>query len=216
MTDNAVNVAFANYALTKIGAKNITSLASTTDPVAIIVNSIIDQCLKSVLEEHPWSFAIYTAPLVDLGLTLTDFGDGVSIAYQLPTDFVKPYMVNFKQALIRQEAIPGQGTCLLSDTEGLILKYVFLNQVPTTWSAKFYEAAACKLAKELCFKISEAAQYAAKQQSDYQLALMTAMSEDSKVSTPDQAFADEWFLERLAGANTWVVSPNGNIGIGTL
>lgn len=155
---------------------------------------------------------------VPLLLALPVMNDGISVAYAIPSDFMTLYLVSIRSAQIRIETLKSPivtttVVALLSDTVGLIVKYIFNNDDPTTYSAKFYEALACKLAWEACFKISEAAQYAAKVESDYTKALLSAMTADSKNQSPDQPIANEWFYARLAGSGGSVVGlPNGNIG----
>ena len=101
MDPNASSIAIANYAITKFGGKQISSFTDGSQ-TAVIINSIYSQCLSAVLEEHPWSFATRTEALATLSVTLPDFGDGVSIAYALPSDYVKLYMVNYPSAIVRQ------------------------------------------------------------------------------------------------------------------
>lgn len=201
-------VDIANYAISKFGGKRISSFTDGSE-TATVINAIYDQCRESLLEEHPWSFATVTVALNTLSTTPTNFGDGVSIAYALPPDFLKLYMVNIKSALIRFEYFDSQ-YCLLSDTGSLIIKYIFNQDDPVQYSSKFYEALACKLGKEACVKLTEANAFLAKLTAEYDKALASAMSEDSKLSTPDQPFQDQWETARLAGANTGINVTDGN------
>lgn len=259
-----------NKALIKIGAKTITDLASTTEPNAVIMNKLYEQCRDEVAEEGPFSFFIQQVALVPLNpqawvtgnlyivgtyvlqggaiyvcaiqhtsgvfatdltagdwvlqsgiapllLPLPTMNDGVQYAYAIPSDYVSLYMVNVPFAQIREQVVktPFLATstfCLLSDQAALVARYVYRNDDPATYSSKFYDALACKLALEACFKISEAAQYAAKMESDYNKALMSALSADSKNNSPDQGIANEWFIARLAGSGVVTGLPNGNIG----
>ena len=70
------------------------------------------------------------------------------------------------------------------------------------------------LAYECCFKISEAAQYAAGMKTAYAEALMTATSSDDKSSVVDQPIQDEWLWARLAGSSSWIscIVPGTNVG----
>lgn len=206
----------ANKALLKIGAKRLSSLGDGSVN-SVIINDIYDQCLCEVLEEHPWSFAVNTVALVTLSAVLVNFTDGISVAYGLPEDFLYPYLFSIPNAQYRIETLKPpvvtQNTiALLSDQAGLVMKYVFKNDDPTTYTAKFYDTLSCKIALECCFKISEAAGMAAAMQSKYDKALLSAMAADSKFSQPDQPRADEWFIARLAGSGVVSGLPNGNIG----
>ncbi len=205
-------IGLANLALYKIGGQRITSFTDGSNS-ARVINDIYDQCREMVLEEHPWSFATKTASLQTLSSTPTDFGDGLSIAYALPADWLFTYLINFPYANTRQEVLNSQ-LVLLSDTTGLIIKYIFNNDDPTQYSSKFYEALACKLATEACFKLVQAGNKVSSEKVDYGTALLSAMAADSKNSGPDQPQQDEWFRARLAGSNISMVNPNGNITFG--
>ncbi len=210
MDTTASKIGLANLALYKIGAKRISSFTDGSNE-ARVINDIYDNCREMVLEEHPWSFAIQTVALQTISITPVDFGDGLSIAYALPEDWLFTYLVNFPFANMRKEEIDGQSV-LLCDTAGLIIKYIFNNDDPTKYSAKFYEALACKLAAEACFKLVQAGQKVTAEKVDYGMALLSAMAADSKNSGPDQPSQDEWFQARLAGSNVIPVNPNGNVG----
>lgn len=160
---------------------------------------------------------VLQAGYVPLLTALPIMNDGITLAYAIPTDFRMLYMLNIPSAQYRIEElrppiVTTQTIALLSDTPGLVMRYGFTNDDPTTYSAKFYEALACKLAYEACFKISEAAQYAAKLEGDANRALLSAISVDSKNNAPDQPIANEWFVARLAGSGVVTGLPNGNIG----
>lgn len=270
MNASATKLGIVNKALIKVGAKTITSLTSTTEPNAVIMNALYAMCLTELLEDNPYSFAIQTvvpiplnpqtwatqtnyaigtfvqqsnliyvcaianlsgvfatdlsngywvlqAGYVPLLLPLPVMNDGVSVAYALPSDFMSLYLVSIPNAQLRIEMlkppyITTATVCLLSDTPGLVIKYVFNNDDPTTYSTKFTEALCCKLAYEACFKISEAAQYATKLEADCSRAIASAMSSDSNNNSPDESLANEWFIARLAGSGVVSGLPNGNIG----
>lgn len=204
----------ANYAVQKIGGKIFTFGDGSSSDTA--VTPIYDQCRRFLLEECPWSFGTKTVPLSQLSIPSTspvfNFGDGVQFVYALPNDFLKPYLINFPYALKKFQNLPGSGLVLLSDTSGLVINYIFDNDDPTTYSSKFYEALACKIAKEACFKLVEAAEYVAKMDIAYDKAFLTAAAADGQMSSPDQVNDFEWEFSRLAGSSGFVYYPSGNIG----
>lgn len=202
-------IGIANLALYKIGGQRITSFQDGSNS-ARVINDIYDQCREFVLEEHPWSFATTSIALQTLAITPIDMGDGLSIAYALPSDWLFTYMINYPYATMRKEEISGQSV-LLCNTAGLKIKYIFNNDDPTKYSAKFYEALACKLAKEACFKLVQANSKVSAEKVDYEMALFNAIAADSKNSSPDQPQQDEWFVARMSGSNTLTFNPaNGN------
>lgn len=210
MDSTASKLGIMNDACIMMGTNIMSSESDGSKSAQVIVPSY-RECLQLVLEEHPWSFATKTRALATLAITPVDFGDGASIVYSIPEDYLKLYLINYPNALIRQENISGE-VVWVSDTSGLIIKYVFLNDDPTTYSAKFRQALAAKISAKCCFKLVEATANATKFAAEYDKFLLSAMSDDSKDSTPDQPFQDNIFYERMAGANAVVGNPNGNIG----
>ena len=95
-----------------------------------------------------------------------------------------------------------------------MMKYISDNDDPTTYSAKFYEALACKLAKEACYKLTESVKYLDKISADYGQAFITAAASDGQMSTADQIEESEWEFSRLAGSSGFVYYPGQALNIG--
>lgn len=254
-----------NKALYKIGAQRLNSLTDTTNPASQYLADIYPFELGEFLEEHPWSFAVNTAPMIPLnppswvtstlynvgmyvlqggaiyicaiqhtsGVFATDLAagdwvvqagvaplllplplmnDGCNNPYYLPSDFINPYLFS-APAFYRKETVkpPYIGTaqiCMITNNPNIAtMKYVFNQTDLTQWSAKALEAFASKLAKALCFKISEAAQYAMALGQEYDRNVISAITSDSNTTSPDEARADAWFIARLTGST-------GAIGLG--
>jgi len=148
---------------------------------------------------------------------LPNINDPCQNPYAIPSDFISTYKFE-NPTYYRKEKIkpPYVSTStqvlLLSNSNVGSWKYVFENLTVSDWSAKFYEAVATKLAYNLCFKISEAAQYAAALKAEYDKALISAIADDSNTSSPDRAIADEWEIARLQGSNgggsPWGITPS--------
>ena len=208
--------ALANYALTKIGGKIFTfGDGSNSDTV---ISSIYDQCRRYCKEQCPWSFDIKTIALTVASVPSTNpifnFNDGIAVAYALAPDFLRPYRISVPYAQVVFENVPNIGYCLLSDTANLSLKYVFDNDDPTTYSAKFYEYLACKIAKEACFKITEAVTYVEKLKIDMESAFLEAAAEDGQIATPEEVDDGYWLWARLSGSGAAVGSPGGTLNVG--
>lgn len=276
---NFTQLGLYNKAIYKIGGKrmvqaDITAPASSSNPAALYLSDIYVSEMAEFLEEHPWSFAVTTVPMIPLnpsawvtgtlytvgmyvlqgnaiyvcaiqhtsGTFATDLAagdwtvqtgvlpllialplmnDGCNNPYFLPTDFINPYMfsapVFYRKEIVKPPYLTTASTVMLADNSNLAtMKYVFSQTDLTQWSAKAFEAFATKLAYQLCFKISEAAQYAAALEKDYQGKLITAITSDSNTTSPDQAIADGWFIARLSGSTGAIgVGPdNDNVGWG--
>jgi hypothetical protein len=204
LNSNESPVSIANAALGKIGIAVISSLfpPDANSKGAIRVSNVYNQLRDFVLSQHPWTFAKKTTALAQLVQTVPNFGDGVSIAYAIPSDWIKPNKWNFPNAIIRLEA-----GAIYSDTLGLMVKYTFANNDPTTYSPEFIEALATKIAAEVCYDLTNNVGKAKELQDEFTLKLGQAISADSMNDTPDQAIADEWFIARLSGAQTSVPLP---------
>ena len=131
MDSNQDIITVANAALGKCGVAVISSLTppDANSKGAIRVAQCFYQLLDWCLAQHPWTFAKKTVALTQLVQTVPDFGDGVSIAYAYPSDWIKPNLWNFAYAIKRLES-----DAIYSDTPGLMVKYTFRNLVPSTWS----------------------------------------------------------------------------------
>lgn len=186
----------------------------------IQIGSLIYRCIvahtsgvfATDLGNGDWLLQTGAVPILQ---TLPSMNDGVNNLYLIPSDFVKPYLFS-SPAFYRIETVKPpfvtttQQVLLTNDATINAMKYVFYNTDTSTWTAKFYEAMACKLAYELCFKISEAAQWAAKCEAGYNKALMSALGTDALDSSPDEPIANEWFIARLAGSTNvapWGITP---------
>ena len=213
MDANASKIKIANRACIEMGAKTISTF--NEQGTAQVIAAVYDDCRQEFLEEHPWSFCTRTVMLSTLAVVPVDFGDGALIAYAPPTNFLSLYKLNIPGAIIRQENINGQ-LVIVSDTAGLVVKYAIDNDDPTTYSAKARLALSLKIAAACVSKVVGAQQTSAVLLALYNNALITAIADDSKGSTPDQMNADNIFFERMAGTNAQatvgVLGNSNNIG----
>jgi hypothetical protein len=198
----------ANLAIQRVAGQSITALNDTSSE-AINVNAVYVSTRDEILGKHKWTFAQNTVALVDSGLTPVDFGDGGSIVYEYPDDYIKPGLVSVKTALLRFES-----TGIISDTPGLVMKYTYKNDDPTTYSPEFVEALVLLLASKIAIPLSQSATYKSELLQEYEMKLQEAISADSQCGTPDQATADDWLAARLAGANS--VADTTSIGGGVI
>jgi hypothetical protein len=207
MDASASKLRIANRACIEMGVKTISAPNDGSSSANIIFsNGLYDDCRQEFLEEHPWSFSTVTVALATLSQVPIDFGDGCLIAYAFPVQCLSIYKLNFPNAKVYQQNLNGQNV-IISDTAGLIIKYTIDNDDPTTYSAKARLALAFKIASSAYFKLVEGGRQGELLRGMYEKALMSAISDDSKGSTPDQVQADNIFYERIAGANSRVGVP---------
>lgn len=193
-------VGVANLALSRIGAKRISSFSENTTS-AQAMNEVYADILDEVLAEGPWTFAQSQAALTQLSLTSAFTADGLSYIYSEPNDLIKINFVNDSNCTFKRESMSGQNV-IRADISGLQILYTFRNDNPVTYFPSFTAALAARLAYELCFKISEAAKYAADIYSDYhKMKLPKALSLDSQQGTPVQPIQNEWEVARQMGGS---------------
>lgn len=193
-------IGLANVALRKIGAARISNLTDDT-PEARAVNDVYPDILKEVLSEEIWTFAQHRATLAQLSITIPSDYDGVTIAYALPNDFVKLNFYSDRSALVSLENISGQNV-LLSDTNGLAIRYTFYNDDPATYGSNFTAALIARLASEICFNLTQATKESKILYENYlKVLLPKARSTDAQQGTPNEAVQDEWEIARnIAGS----------------
>ncbi len=146
--------------------------------------------------------SIYWVVQTNLTINLVNFSDGVNLAYNLPSDWIKPYKWNFDGAIRRIE-----GNIIYSDTLGLAVKYIWANDTPSTYSPEFIECLAQSIAAEVCYDLTNNAAKAKELSDKWDEKLLQAIAADSQNSTPDAAIQNEWFIARLSGAQSAVVQP---------
>ena len=167
---------------------------------------------------------LFEVPVCFLFLTILSLGFVLFFCYSLTfrqvygfkIDFINPYLFSapafYRKETLKPPYIATAQIVLLTNNNNIAtMKYVF-NQVDLTqWSSKALEALATKLAYQLCFKISEAAQYAVGLEKEYLSKLISAITSDSNTTSPDQAIADAWFNARLSGSTGAIgLGPDGN------
>lgn len=121
--------------------------------------------------------------------------DGIEYVYYLPTDFLHLSYTNNEDAQIKVE-----GQRLLSDSDGLKIVYTYQNDTPSYYTPSFRMALAVRLAAEICFNITNAANKAQVLVDKYEnIDLPKAMSLDSNQETPRSVRQDEWEDAREGG-----------------
>lgn len=199
-------VGVANLALAKIGSKFISSF---NDPLteAKVINKVYDFVRDEFLCDHPWSFALTRVQLNQLAVTIPMTSDGVSVAYQVPADFLKAYMISDPSATYKLETINGVRV-ILSDTTGLQMVYVYRNDNPATYFGQALTAFATRLAAEIAFNLTNATKKSEALRKLYnEIELPKAQASDSQQGSPVQAIQDEWEQGRFLAGNGLIARP---------
>ncbi len=169
----------ANIALAKYREGRITSIESTTDTVAIVLNDQWKHALHFLLEEHRWNFAGKRATLSRLG---TDPEFGYDYQYRLPADLIRLKEVNGEdiESSLRQFEI--EGTSLLTDETTVEITYIYEVIDTNLFSPSFADALATKLAALTCARITGDDKLALQLSQQYEVALAKAILNDSKAN----------------------------------
>lgn len=192
----------ANAALTKLGEARITDLADETD-VARVLNSRFEAVRDAELRKHRWKFAQKRAELAAL-VDAPAFG--YAYQFELPDDFLRldsigeayPNDLSDYRTSIDSERYRIEGTVILTDDAGpLPLRYGAKVTDPTKFDTLFVEALACKLAIEVCEKITQSNTKRQLAWDEYKDALREAVKVNALEKPPSYLADDSWILGRL-------------------
>lgn len=155
----ASQVEICNQALTKAGAARIVSLLDDTES-ARVLSAIYNVKLEAELAAQPWTFAIKRAQ-IPASSTAPVFGWGYQ--YPLPADYLAMVEVGENYTFYDTDAgalfqIEGSeaGTVIATDQGSpLNIRYVRKVTTPGLYPALFVEAFACRLAAEICERITQ-------------------------------------------------------------
>lgn len=187
-----------NMALTLLGATRIDSINDEGNKNARECKAIYAHTLNDVLTDYPWTFAqkrVALSESADPDPVWTE--DFVTIAYDLPTDFLELNFVNQRGALVKLE-----GNQLLSDTSELKIEYTFELTDTSQFRPKFIMAFVGRLAAELAISIPNKSTMAERLFTIYyDKKLPQAISKDSQMGTPRPAMQNEWLNARRQGGS---------------
>lgn len=120
---------------------------------------------------------------------------GTIVVYHKPSDFIKATKKSDSKALISIEEDK-----IISNVEGLKIKYTFRQEDTTKYYPKFTNALASRLAAEIAFPIMNSTAKAEALMKIYRdVDLPTACSSDSTQGTPDEPVQDEWENAMMGG-----------------
>lgn len=185
-----------NKGLTLVGASPITSLDDSSNN-ARVSNRVYDLSLRSVLSSCKWNFATKRALLSVLTDTLDWYDVGENIVYQKPIDMIRIFGTNSRCATWREE-----GDYIVSDTQGLGLRYVYYLDTPSKYSIDFIDALTDKFASDIAFALVNSQTLGEKYKKLYEtLSLPKAMSLNSQSGTQQGMQDDAWELAKYSNIN---------------
>lgn len=198
----ASQVEIANRALTKVGEARILSLSDDVE-AARVVSSLWDIVRDAELRSRNWNFSISRTSLAAL-VAAPDWG--FSLQYQLPSDCLRviqvdefypgPSMSDYRNASEAQYQI--EGGKILTDLQApLKIRYVARIEDTGSWDAAFSEVFACRLAVEVCERLTQSNTKRDLAWKEYVEAIRAAVRADAIENPPEPLPDDTWMLSRL-------------------
>lgn len=176
-------VSICNSALVKLGAEPISSLSQSTKSAKSLA-AIYDQVRDEVLRAHPWHFATKRVILVP-NATVPAFG--YDFSFDLPNDYLR--IVDDEDPDTDYVIENGQ---ILSNMDNLNIRYVYRNAAEDQWDACFAEAFSCRLAREVCYALTQSATLVQGMDSLYKAALQSARTMNGSEGIIKNLVVDEW------------------------
>jgi hypothetical protein len=184
------NVAIANRALQKLGAKRISSLTQDA-PNARSMNAAFEAVRRAELRRNAWSFAIKRAS-VAADATQSEWGEWNR--YSLPNDFLRLLRDDETDTYVDWKI---EGGYILSKQESpLQFRYIADITDPNTFDSLFVEVFAGRLALETCEEITQSTGKKESVKDDYKTDVAEAKA-IGFIEKEAQAFPeDDWLAAR--------------------
>lgn len=181
-------VDICNRALDKLGQGSITSLEDGTKSANLCIRNwplIRDQ----VLRDHPWNFAIKR---VTLAPDVAEPVWGFNYKSPLPTDCLR--VIEIRD--LSQGDYQIEGRAVLSNEDVLYTRYISRITDPNEYDALFQDAAASRLAVELCESLTQSNTKKEILIQEYDMILTMAKRADGQENPPARFEEDLWLLSR--------------------
>lgn len=192
----------ANRALTKIGEARILSLSDNVE-AARVVYSCWSHVRDAELRARNWNFSMTRTSLAAL---VSAPAWGFQYQYQLPADclrviqvdehFSGPSMSDYRTRSEAAHQIEG-GKILTDIGAPLKIRYVARVEDTGIWDALFVEAFACRLAAEVCERLTQSNTKRDMAWQEYKTAIREAVRADAIENPPEPLPDDTWMLSRL-------------------
>jgi len=187
----SVDTDICNSALIKLGAERINALTDDNKR-ARLCQEQYPKIIKRMLRAHPWNFAVKRATLtpVDAGLA-----HGSENAFQIPLDSLRILKIN------KGYTYTIERNYILCDLDTVNLWYITENTAEAYFDECFQEAAACALAADLCYAITQSNTMKQSLLDECQNWVAQARSFNSMEQTPESMEFDTWDDSRIMGRN---------------
>lgn len=206
----ADRVQISNLILSKLGEDDQLEDPMDDRKPARAIRAVWDMVRDAVLRGHLWNFAIDPA-----GLELShdaDFAPGRlsdwRYRFQLPPSFLRLDLQRCRPTWQRNDVSVGRNM-LYANTPGPV-HIVFVERVENTgdWDALFVEAFACRLAWQICDRITGDRGRKSDCWQAYMVALREAKGIDGKENPPEPSEPTGWEMARYDGGTGYGSDPS--------
>lgn len=168
-------IAICNIALTQLGANSINSLSEGSTE-SVTCNIYWDSARTSLLNAHPWNFAIKR---VELPRETTSPLYEFKYKYTKPADCIRILQV-FNDGEYRIE-----GNSIVTDSQSCFIKYVADITDTSAWSVGFKDAMVARMRFDLAYPLTKSSNEVATASQIYDMALRNAKAIDASEDIGD-------------------------------
>lgn len=175
-------VSISSNALGRLGGDPISSFEDGGDR-ANLCAQFYPGARDSLLRSHPWNCAIKRVVLSPLTDTVPF---GFNSYFELPGDWLRTIGLNRRFDPAPEFRMEGRR--ILSNSTSLSLRYVFRNEVESSWDEMLIEAMTLRMAGLLCYPITKSTSLRESLAAEFKVALQQAKSVDS-MEEPSETLA---------------------------
>jgi hypothetical protein len=177
-----------NLALLRVNQNTISSIEEDNSIQAQLCRYTYDQSRQSLLYQYPWSFATQEKSLAQIPPEnpLINASINYTYAYTLPDAFLRLislYDASNRELIATTDYKPAyeiQNTRVLSDINGIKMKYTFDLETVTQMSPLFIDSMVCDLAIRITKVFNDSSTYLQQLQQDFNLTFEKAKIEDAR------------------------------------
>ncbi|CAI8724706.1 hypothetical protein [Pseudomonas sp. IT-P4] len=189
----ATGVSICSNALLMLGSQTINDFADqmNLDRAKLCAN-LYPTIRDDMLRQHPWNCAIKRVVLAPDAVAPAF---GYQQSFELPADFLRVLEVGSSDVQIDYLV---EGRAIQANTTVLELRYVFRNEVESTWDASLVSLVTLAMAAALAYPITQSSALQQSVEQKLEMALRKARAVDGQ-EDPPQTLGDERLLRARFG-----------------
>ncbi|MCA0211391.1 MAG: hypothetical protein LCH74_20220 [Proteobacteria bacterium] len=193
-------VEISNLALSKLGEDDQLIDPDDDTKPARSIKAVWNSVRDAVLRRHLWNFAMKRALLSRL-VAAPAFG--FAHQYQLPDDFIRLDIDELDTNVLRKWSLEGSRRLLCDATGPIEVRYVARIAETGDWDALFVEAFACRLAFQVCDRLTGDRGRKQDCWSSYVSAIREATGVDGRENPPVDMMDSSWVTARHEGGPSY-------------